>query len=259
MRISFEQDLQKIGFSEKESRVYLSSLALGPAPVQKIAEKSGVNRATTYVMIESLTARGLISSVQKGKKTLFIAESPKHLSHLIKNEFDAVESKKKILEKLVPQLAQITTLLAEQPKISLFEGLDGLRAIHEDLINFGKETRSIENIAAVDDARDLVLFDDMVGHWENLAKHKIKVRAIYTKSGKTEKIPDKFQHLWEERRISADKFPFHGEIVIYGDRVAALAFKGKILGFIIESHEVAQTLRVLFELAWDGSARHELK
>ena len=54
--------LKELGFSEKESEVYLAMLELGPAAVQDIAKKAGVNRSTTYVMIESLKRRGLIST-----------------------------------------------------------------------------------------------------------------------------------------------------------------------------------------------------
>ena len=55
------QELGHLGLSEKEAAVYLASLELGPAPVQDISHKAKVNRATTYVMIESLMGRGLIS------------------------------------------------------------------------------------------------------------------------------------------------------------------------------------------------------
>ena len=43
--------------SEKEAAVYLAALQLGWVPVQDIAKLSKVNRATTYVMIESLKKR----------------------------------------------------------------------------------------------------------------------------------------------------------------------------------------------------------
>ncbi|MFB6225205.1 MAG: helix-turn-helix domain-containing protein, partial [Candidatus Paceibacteria bacterium] len=50
-------ELRNLGFSEKESRVYVASLQIGSAPMQKIAASAGVNRATTYVLVESLMHR----------------------------------------------------------------------------------------------------------------------------------------------------------------------------------------------------------
>ena len=71
-----EKDIEKLGLSEKEAKVYLASLELGPSPVQVISQKSKVNRATTYVVIDSLMAMGLMSTYDEGKKTFFTSESP---------------------------------------------------------------------------------------------------------------------------------------------------------------------------------------
>lgn len=257
MMSSFEQSLEKLGLSSKEARVYLASLSLGASPVQKIAEASKVNRATTYVMIESLTERGLMGSFEKGKKKMFVAQSPEHLQHILRSEIDAVEKKKTLLAELLPDLNSMMALTGEKPRVTLFEGKNGLREIHEDLVRHAKTSGAIDNIAAVDDARELVLFEEMENHWDTIANNKIHVRVIYTQTGPAEKIPEKLKPFWQERRIDKEKFPFHGEIVIYGDKVAALSFKGEILGFLIESKGVAQTLRTLFGLAWEGAKKFE--
>lgn len=258
MKFSFEQDLQKLGFSDKETKVYLAALELGPSSAQILSEKAGVNRATTYVMIESLTSRGLISSFKKGKKTLFLAESPEHLKHFVERELDSAKLKKDLVTDLIPQLGSLIFSVKEKPQITMYEGLQGLKEIHQDILTFGKKVKMIDNIAAIGDIRDQLSTKDLEVHWDEMASHEIKVRALYTKNGEDERVPKRFRHLWQERRISDKKFPFHGEIVIYGDRVAALAFKGKIVGAVIESAEIAQTLRVLFELAWIGSKELEI-
>ena len=102
-----DKELQKLGLSDKEAKVYLSSLELGPSPVQVIAQKAGVNRATTYVMIESLIGRGLMSSFEKGKKRFFTAESPDQLMTLLKKEEAEVGTKIKQLGDMIPELKMI--------------------------------------------------------------------------------------------------------------------------------------------------------
>lgn len=71
-----EQQLKQLGFADKEAKVYLASLKLGSNTIQEIARSAGVNRATTYVIIEKLIKKGLMSSIKKGKKTFF--KSPTH-------------------------------------------------------------------------------------------------------------------------------------------------------------------------------------
>ena len=42
--------LEAVGLTEKQAKVYVAALFLGPAAVQRIAEQAEVNRATTYVI-----------------------------------------------------------------------------------------------------------------------------------------------------------------------------------------------------------------
>ena len=51
--------LAKLGLSEKEAKVYVTCLEIGPASVRSIAQAAGVNRGTTYDIIRSLQQRGL--------------------------------------------------------------------------------------------------------------------------------------------------------------------------------------------------------
>jgi len=82
------RELEKLGLSDKEAAVYLASLELGPSPVQVISRKAEVNRATTYVMIEVLLQKGLMSTFDKGKKTMYTAEKPERLHRIVHHEPD---------------------------------------------------------------------------------------------------------------------------------------------------------------------------
>ena len=48
--------LKNLGLSEKAAQVYLASLELGEAPVQKLAERAGLKRTTVYYVLEELVA-----------------------------------------------------------------------------------------------------------------------------------------------------------------------------------------------------------
>ncbi len=61
----------------------MASLELGSDTVQEIAKRAEVKRANTYAVIEKLMSKGLMSSVEKGKKTLYQVEDPKQLLRLI--------------------------------------------------------------------------------------------------------------------------------------------------------------------------------
>ena len=79
------KELEHLGLTEKESRVYLAALEMGPSPVQDISHKAHVNRATTYVMIESLSARGLMSTFQR-QEAFLCRQSPERLMTIVERE-----------------------------------------------------------------------------------------------------------------------------------------------------------------------------
>jgi sugar-specific transcriptional regulator TrmB len=86
--------LAELGLAAKEADTYLAMLELGPASVQDIAKKAGINRTTTYVMIEGLKKHGLVSTFERGKKTLFSAENPEQLLDILTKETSVINAKK---------------------------------------------------------------------------------------------------------------------------------------------------------------------
>ncbi len=241
------RDLQKLGLSDKEALVYLASLELGPSPVQVIARKAEVNRATTYVMVEALLRKGLMSTFEKGKKVMYTAEKPERLHRIIHNERIALDEKEQVIKHLLPDLEAISSSSGERPKVSFYENEEGLEAMREVL--FDSSVAVIEDFISFDDLRHLLPKENWKRHNERLAKRKIKGRTIYT-SENHEQPSETTKHLWEFRRIPKEKFPMHGELTVFGNKVAMIALKGKLVGVIIESKEMATMVKSMFDLAW---------
>ena len=73
MANNLEIELQRVGLDERQAKVYLAALELGPSPVQKIAQRAGIPRATVYLVLNDLQGKGLITTYDEGKKTFFVA------------------------------------------------------------------------------------------------------------------------------------------------------------------------------------------
>lgn len=247
------RDLAKLGLSEKEASVYLASLELGPASAQVIARKADVNRATTYVMIESLLQRGLMTTFEKGKKTMFTAEKPERLHRIVHHERDAVNEKEDTIKRILPELEAILVAAGERPKVSFYEGEEGLGAMREKIF----ETRidHIDDVVAYDDLSHLINSESQKRHNERLMKRKISGRVIYTKEAEPA-LPSVKDARWQYRRLPKKMFDFHGEFVVYGHIIAMTAMKGKLIGVIIESKEMALMAKSIFMLAWVGAEKY---
>ena len=91
----------KLGYSEKESRVYLASLELGPTSVQNIAKKAGVKRVTTHAVLNVLMKRGMFEVSVVGKKRNYAATSPEVLLLHLRQEKMNLDMKERILDELL--------------------------------------------------------------------------------------------------------------------------------------------------------------
>lgn len=238
---NWDKLLKTLGFTESESKVYLLALELGPSPVQDIARKAGVSRMTTYTAIEVLTDRGLMSSVQKGKKMVYMAESPDRLVSFVQGKIHDIETKMREVKESVDELK--LKQRGERPAVKLLEGVEGLKSLMEDILKTSpKETQEFFNAKSIS---EVFSHADLMPFKQKLANITAKGRAMY--SGDI-KIP--LRSNVESKQVPPDALPFNGDIFIYKDKVALSTFHGKLITVIIESSEIAKTVQTLFDLAW---------
>src|SRR3989338_4220338 len=99
---SLELELQRIGLNEREAKVYLAALELGPSPVQKIAQRADIPRATAYLVLDDLRQKGFVSTYDEGKKTFFVAESPERLLVFLKEREVEVKTQREVAQQIIP-------------------------------------------------------------------------------------------------------------------------------------------------------------
>lgn len=243
--------LQQLGLSEKEAKVYLASLELGSSSVQEIAHKAGINRPTAYFQIELLIKKGLMSSVTKGKKRYFSAESPEQLIRLLDIQEKEVKSKRDSFQKFLPELEKIFDLSEEKPKVRFFEGIEGFEAMQADILKTKRKT--LEVVIPIDEVEKV--FRAYPEFSKKRKSAAVPVRTIYT-SQKKNGLSSK-EDLIERRFVPIEKFPFSAEIDIYSDdKVAIFSMKNKLVGVIIENNEIVNTLRLIFNLAWEAAEKY---
>lgn len=134
MKNMIEQALAKMGLTDKEIKVYLAALELGKASVQEVSRKSGINRATTYVQLEQLVERGLVSIVDKDKKNIVVAERPQRIIDILENKKSNIDDLKKQFSGLMPQLEAIYNVVTDRPQVKFYEGEAGLKLVRADII-----------------------------------------------------------------------------------------------------------------------------
>ena len=240
-----------MGLSDNEAKVYLAMLELGPSPVIEIARKAEVNRPTAYVQIESLKKKGLVSTQTKDKKHLFIAESPARLEFYLDSELKDVEQKKDELTKIMPDLEKLFDSVGSLPSVRFFEGKEGILAMQDMLLKSG--VSEIFGVSSMDSV--VKIFPNIQKEYSpRRVKKGIRSRLIYSYSGGPVLKENDERMLRESRFVSPDKMPFGGDITVYGNSVAIMAFEGKVSGIVIEHPEIAKSFRQFFEFMWNLSS-----
>lgn len=253
--VQFEPLLKDLGFSDKEVSVYLALLELGPSSVQVVSRKAKVARPTTYLVLEKLLKHGLASRYTEGKKTLFAAESPRHLIELIDQEEQRIKDKRFEVEEALPALQAIMRSGIGKPTIRYFEGLEGLRTIRQEIVMYARPGKDIlYNLTPADYL--LATFGKNQDRYSapRVAKG-LWAKTIFTTSSPTlkhEMLATAKKELSERKFIPPDRFRSASGMTIYRDRIAIGTFTGNIGGVMIDSASMAEMMREAFLIMWES-------
>ena len=242
----YEKELQNLGLSEKESKVYITSLELGPDTVQNIAKQSGINRATTYVQISSLKDKGLMSEFEKGKKTYYVAESPDRLKNLLAVIEKELALKKSEANTVIPSLISLFEGMGERPRVRFFEGMEGAKATRTEYLKV--KDKIIYGIVDLDKLFTYYPTQDE-DYTQLRIKKKIKTLSFYV-SKKPVKNANSSGFLREAKYISSKDLDLGASITIYDNKLSISTYSHNPTCIIIESNIIAASAKSIFKLIW---------
>lgn len=246
--LNLKPHLIEMGLSDKEANVYLALLELGKGSVSKIAQKAGIQRTTGYSILDGLVNKGLAIVSGKEPKQEYIAEKPEKIIVFLEANISQLQEQLKKAQSLTPQLKSIHKL-GSKAQVKFYEGEKGLKEVYEDTLTSSEEIRAY---ATLDDMYAALpgYFPD---YFKRRAKKKISIRAIIPF---TQAAEERMKFNKEEMRTSVlvpeKDFRFSPEINIYDNKVMIASWREK-LGIIIESKEIADAMKKIYELAWLGA------
>ena len=238
--------LRSAGLDDKEAQLYLAGLQLGSAPASEYAKATDLNRITAYNSLEGLVHRGLFTLTRKVRGKWYSPVSPEYLAVEVRKNAEAVE-------RSLPELRSLQGNQYRKPHVRFFEGWEGVKKVYEDTLTAKSEILNFANSAVLRESWPS--YDDE--YVADRVKRGIHLRGIAQDDAAGRRVhgEDK-QRLREIRLVPAKEFDFTNEINIYDSKVAICSFdsglKGDadMFGVIIESKEVAETQRQIFEMAW---------
>lgn len=235
------EELRNYGLSEKEAKIYLALLKLGPSTVNNIAEECNLIRTTTYDVLKTLREKAIVASMVKNRILYFEAADPKKLIQIL-------EEKKVNIERILPKLRNLRTNIPNMPRSEVFEGKEGLKTVFQELLQKKEALYAYSNNELM--VNILPYFSPRF--IKNRVKAKIPIKIISEPSKTTtdlliKKDKKEFREtkvLSEFKNIPINQYIAGDMITILGSRI------DEPVGIIIHHKDFAKAQRIIFDKLW---------
>lgn len=242
------EELLAVGLSKSQANAYITLLSGGSATPSALAKLIGETRTNTYAILDKLVSLKLATVIESNKK-VYKASNPFNLSELIKRQHAKILEQENMIESIMPKLMSMY-LADQEPGVRFFKGKEDLKKIYQEQINSKKPIYFIKSHT------DLEYFGFEYLNKIRLipAKYGVKRYGITPDMYKINptKEADKLSDL-ERTWVNLKDYSSKVEWSIFGDKVSAISFGKEGVGMIIDSPQIAESMRQIFELAKAGA------
>lgn len=226
-------ELEEIGLTKNEIKVYVALIDLGPSLAGKISRRTGLHRRTVYDTTEMLIKKGLIGYILENNRRLFRAENPSRILAIL-------QEKENLISPIVEKLSEKFIEEKKSEGTNFYKGKEGIKSVFEDQLNY----KEVLILGASPKAYDVLQF---YFKWYDKKRKAAKIRTrIIAQDRKLSSIP------FSEIRYLPEKYSNPVSVNIYGDKVAIILWAtAKPLAIVIKNEEIAEGYRNYFELMWN--------
>ena len=225
-----------------QAKIYVATLELGEGTMQELARKSGVNRSTIYTFIDELKDRGYILETRHARRRIYSAVHPEQLLSIQKNRLGG-------LERILPELLAINNQSKRKPRVTFYEGIQGMRDVYADMLREKKEIFAYEDLDNLKTSLPEKFFNEFP---KERVHRDILIRSISRDTKFAREFSKSNRGLLRETKfVSTDELKT--DMNIYGNKVALMDLRGNPMSCVlIENANLAQTMRAMWKLLWNS-------
>ena len=239
-----DQDLIKLlettGFTEKEAQVYLALVELGTGNVTDISKTTKLKRSIIYVILEGLMKRGYASELPNLKINTYQATDPTVILSQLKNVA-------KNFSEMLPMIRTLGSNGKNKPKISYHDTREAILKIWESM-SFEDDIFYVYSCE-----RSEQYFPGITDRWAkgyNKKVFPIGNRHLVPNNKSEVEIAQKFLAVGERVRFLEDLKGIGMDFSLYSNKIAITSLEENPFIVVIESEELAKSIRPIFEIAW---------
>ena len=244
------ENLKELNLSNGQIKVYSAILDLGISTINKIQEKTAIERRNIYDIINKLIERGLVSyTIEKGKRT-YQCTHPNKILEEVKRKQQALKD----IEDKIPQIKDLFNLSKPEIRAEVYRGNEAIKSLINEVLDY-KESywlggNSFQDYKAV--PKNLFVW---FNHWmDKRSKKKHWMYDLVSYGTWLDGLePDKKKKHKEMyyKYCSLPKDIYSPMvIIIFGDKVAQILWAKQPFAFIMDSKKIKESFMKYFNHFW---------
>jgi sugar-specific transcriptional regulator TrmB len=229
-----KEQLQQLGFTPNQIKVYLALFDLGQSKVGAIIKQTGLHRNIIYRALDDLEKRQLVFHLQKSGVAYYQTTSPEPL-------LAEVKAQEQVASQVVRELSKRQTQTPAE--VLLFSGEQGIEELFQKVLEEGEDLYLIGANGEVAHR-----YPDIVERFEKeRIKKKIKRHHLAIK----ETADTSFNELEQcEVKYLPAQFSSPNVTWVFGNKIAHVLWEQPEIVFFINNERIAQDYRKYFDLLW---------
>ncbi len=247
-----KHQLEDIGLTKSEIKVYLALLELGPSTTGPIIDKSQTANSKIYAVLEKLINRGLVASFKQKGLNYYKATNPKQILHYLKEKEQKIKQQEEKVRNILPTLTQLFTQSSEEKEAVVFKGAKGVRTAFRELVDSLKSGEQVNIMGVYNFGEE---FKRHAIYFQKIrSEKKIKGNFLINKNAK--KIADTFaKYPPVEVRFMEEGFITPAIFLIYKNKVI-INLADDMVFFTITSQRAADAFNAYFKHLWKKATKY---
>ena len=245
--------LEDLGLNKSEALIYLAGIAYSrPVGVQELQKRTNIKRPTIYHNIHLLEGRGLVSKAQILNRTLYSFAPPIELERVVQAEMRDVKQKMRTVSLLAKELVHISGE-ASATSVRHYEGIEGIKAVVDAALYC--RTPEWRIIAPVQNF--FSEFDDSYARYyvATRKRHSIVSKTLWEKPHPSGRTLSQSEIAERQPRYAPPSMQdkFKATTIMFDDKVAIITSMNEQSAVLIESVEISDMYKTMFDALYDVS------
>lgn len=238
-------DLTAAGLTKTEANCYQQLLTQADWLPAQLALSVGEARTNIYKILDKLVSMGLAEKFDSSKKIHYRACSPQLLLGMAQQKRQDMLQSEQLLQEQVKHLTKQYFMVSDQPGVRFFQGSDSIKSVFDDML------QTKQDIYLIRSPHDEQFYsaDFFTDFKKKRAKLQINTHILSpdVPSSVHNPVHDRLHNMFRTW-VPKDAYTAPVEWNIYGNKIAIISYGQEAFATVLDSPQVAESLRQLFRI-----------